>query len=124
MTFLLYASHHLRFVYLQVSATKNPGRLYLHPNNPFVLQLPICIFTGVCTAIIRAQHLLKATADGTHRSAGSPSAYSGVENIFTVCQRRIRITGALKVSAVTSRALHLAALNGGAGGRERRGGGT
>ncbi|MPC49883.1 hypothetical protein E2C01_043699 [Portunus trituberculatus] len=80
--------------------------------------------SSVCVAKIRAQRLLKATADGTHRPPGSPSAYSGVENIFTVCQRRIRITGPLKVSAVTSRALHLAALNGGPGGRERRGGGT
>lgn len=45
-----------------------------------------------------------------------------MENIFAVCHRRIRITEALKVSAVTSRAPHLAALHAGwrAGGEEEQ----
>lgn len=64
---------------------------------------------GACAA----PELVKAKADETQRPTRSPSTYCGVENIFTVCHRRIRITEALKVSAVTSRAPHLAALDGG-----------
>lgn len=72
------------------------ARHFLRCNYPFVLQFRICIFTCVCVRKRRAQRLLKATADGAQRPARSPSAYSGVENIFTVCQPRIRITGPLR----------------------------